>query len=187
MIGYWFSKEDGTTTHLFAPAKIGKTDTYNGTPIPCQHGLHFSPTPWDALQYASGPILWEVESPDDAIPHGDPVNKYAGNWRTYLRRADLTRAMRIFSAKQALYVIHLWDAPAIVGKYLRDEAQGKDRTDIRDAAWAAASAAAWDAASADSAAAWAAVRDPARDAARDAARQSFNKLAMGALGESEQI
>ena len=134
MKGYWFSREDGTTKHLEDPAEVGKTHTFEGDPVPCQAGLHFSPTPWDAVQYACGPIMWEVEGPDDAVPHGDPIDKHAGKWRKYLRRVDLAKTCRLFAAQEALSVVDKWDAPAIVREYLEDEARGIDREDIRAAA-----------------------------------------------------
>ena len=141
MIGYWFSRSDGTTQHLKDPAAVGETHYYKGEPVPCHTGLHFSPTPRDALSYACGPIMWEVEGPDDARPHGEPVDKHSGQWRRYLRRVDLTRALRQFMAREALRVIDRWDAPAIVREYLEDGAKGIDRVDIRLEAWAAASTA----------------------------------------------
>lgn len=139
MKAYWFSKEDNTTEHLKTPAEIGRTDVYEGELIPCNQGLHASPTPFDALQYAFGSILWEVEIDDDAIPHGDPINKYVSHHRTYLRRFDLTRLCYQFAAIQALSVIDKWDAPAIVREYLRDAAWATEwaRAAARDARAAA--------------------------------------------------
>jgi len=145
MKGYWFSKEDGTTEHLKDPAEVGKVHDAPpvdsggnlGPIVPCERGYHASPTPWDALQYACGPILYEVEIPDDAIPHGNPISKYAAKSRRYLRKVDLTAVCRQFAVQQALEVIDLWKPPDIVREYLGDEAEGKDRSDIRAAAWAA--------------------------------------------------
>ncbi len=172
MKAYWFSREDGTTQHQKEPAEIGRTDTVDGKIIPCAKGLHASPTPWDALHYARGPVLWEVEIDDDAIPHlGD---KFASRARKYIRRADLTKAMRSFAAQQALRVAHLWEMPPIVSEYLDATAKGVDREDIRDAALAATRAAAWDAA-------LAATRAAALDAAMAAAKEQFNEMAFHTL------
>jgi len=182
MIGYWFAREDGTTKHLKAPAVIGETHTVDGEIIPCARGLHASPTPWDALKYAKGTVLYEVEIPDDAIPHGDPVDKYAARSRTYLRKVNLERAMYQFAAQQALSELDKWPAPEVVREYIEGTARGEDKSDISgaalEAAFSAARSMAIDTArgevssatfSATFSAAWSAAIDAARDAARSAA------------------
>lgn len=197
MRAYWFSRKDGTTDHQVTPAEIGRTDTVDGEIIPCERGLHASPNPFDALQYACGPVLWEVEIADDSTPHGEPVDKYASSTRKYLRKADLTLVCRKFAAQQAFSVSHFWDAKEIVLAYLKDEANGKDRSDIRpnvrtiasaasDAASAAyldAAAAAYSAASyfdAVSAARAASIRASAASA-DFASKERFNNLAIQEL------
>ena len=67
------------------------------------------------------------------------------------------KEIRRFACQCALDVIHLWDAPPIVKKYLKTGNE-KLRAAAMDAAWAAAGDAAW-----------AAARDAARDAAGAAA------------------
>jgi len=206
MIAYWFSKKDGKTDHLSEPAAIGETHTFIGELIPCRQGLHASPTPWDALQYAYGPLLWEVEIPDDSVPHGTPINKYVAHCRRYLRCVDLAQTCQQFTAIQALSVIDKWNAPAIVRKYLRDTARGIDRSDIRsiardamqDATWAmgqiiareAVRDATWEAAR-DSVRniGWAAAarRALVRDTAWYAARIRFNEMALAALTENTKM
>ena len=167
MKGYWFSREDGTADNQRVPAEIGRTDTVAGAIVPCEHGLHSSPTPWDALQYACGPVLWEVEIGGEIVPHGNPVDKHASSTRTYLRRVDVTVVLRRFAAERALSVIHLWDAPPVVREYLESVTADCERVDIRDAARAAA---------------WAA----ARAAARAAAKNRFNELCEQALDGRQQ-
>jgi len=197
MLGYWFAKEDGRTEHLKHPAVVGKTDTFDGELIPCRAGLHASPTPFDALQYAPGPILFVVEIPDDAIPYGNPVDKYVAASRTYLFRLDVSKIMRQFAAQCALDVFDKWDPPDIVREYIEGTAKGEDkssiRSSIRDAAWAAAGAACamWAAATA---AAWAATNDDAgsamwnaawaADTAWDAQKTNFNNMIADALEEA---
>jgi hypothetical protein len=174
MIGYWFSHADGTTKHQRVPAVDGRTDTCTGKLVPCAQGLHSSPTPWAALVYATGPMLWEVEVPADAVPHGDPVDKHAGRSRTYLRHVDLTSVCRLFALQQAalaaqaaLAVSGRWSMPATVRALLTQVAAGEEYTaaaayeaadaarTAADAAYAATYAAA-DAADAADAAAYAA-------------------------------
>ena len=81
------------------------------------------------------------------------------------------KEIRLFARQCALDVIHLWDAPQLVKKYLKTGDE-KIRDAAWDAAWAATRDAAWDAAmDAAMAAAWAAARAAARAAAWDAMRE----------------
>jgi len=111
-------------------------------------------------------------------------DKISATERKYLWGFDATDTLWRFARLCALDVVHLWDAPDIVVRYLKtgdesirdaawDAARAAARFAARDAAWAAARAAAraaaWDAARAAArAAAWDAARAAARDAAGDA-------------------
>ncbi|MDP3767055.1 MAG: hypothetical protein Q8S13_03495 [Dehalococcoidia bacterium] len=121
----------------------------------CQSGLHASPTAWDALPNAPGPILCRVELDGERI---DGADKSVASRRRIVARLDATVLLRAFARACARDVLHLWKAPEVVRRYL----ETGDET-LRDAAWDAASAAR-DAASA----AW--------DAARARQRQLFNRL-----------
>ena len=182
-VAYWFSREDGTTAHLEDPAEVGKVHTFEGVLKPCKCGLHGSPTPWDALAYAFGPILWIVKLGGEIAAHGDPVDKYVAQSREYLFRLDLTGILRQFAAQCALSVLDKWDPPEVVREYIEGTARGEDKSAIREtacaAAWATAEDAAcdadWNAAAARDAAwdeAWDAACDAARDAAWAAARDA---------------
>jgi hypothetical protein len=160
--GWWF----GTTDKKLLNGDgrkivIGKTYKVKGEIIPCEHGLHLSKRIIDALQYAPGPVIYKVVGSGVIVPHGDPVDKYACSERTYVSGGvDITDTLRLFARQCALSVIHLWNPPEIVVRYLKTGDES-----IRDAAWdAARDAAAWDAA-----------RDAARDAAWDAGITKFNK------------
>jgi hypothetical protein len=201
MKGYWFSRDDGTTEHQKTPVVIGRTDTFDGEPIPCQQGLHWSPTPWDALQYAAGCRLWEVEG-EGGVSHGVPIDKYAGTARTPLRSVDLRPVMVEFSCRQAEGVLHIYEkkypddprprnAIEAARAFMRGEITKEQLDAAGDSAWDATRAA-WDAPRAAWAAAWAAARAAgaawdatraARDAG-DAARTMFNEMAMAALEEA---
>jgi len=178
MIGYWFSNDDGTTEHQTMPAVVGRTDTFDGDPVPCECGLHASPTPWDALQYARGGRLWKVAIPADSVPHGNPVDKFAARSRKYLRCVDLRPALVEFSCRQAEGVLHIYekkypndDRPRKAIEAARAYQRGEINKDQLAATRAAARAAAWDAS-------WA--------AAWDAAKKMFNEMALAALdGEIE--
>ena len=142
----------------------GKWLKHDGDVIPCESGLHASPTPFDALQYAPGEMLHQVELRGTIIPHGNPLDKFAASERKILATIDCTPIVRLFARRVALDVIHLWNAPSVVKEYLETGDESK-----RAAAWDAARAAAWDAA-------WDAARAAARAAARDAAWDAKQKL-----------
>ncbi len=148
---------------------------HTGPVVPCESGLHASEHPFDALQYAPGPVLCLVECGGSIAYDGNPRDKLACSERTIVARMDATDMLRYFARQQALRVVHLWDAPDVVLDYLMgDEAS---MAAARDAAWAAARAAALDAAwDAARAAARAAAWDAAWDAAWAAARKDFNAL-----------
>lgn len=128
----------------------------------CVSGLHASRRPWHALAYAPGPVLCEVEVEGVEAEHDD---KLVARRRRIVRRVDLTDDLRAFARQCALDVIHLWEAPDVVRRYLETGDESL-RAAARDAAWdvtrdVATDDAAW-------AAAWAAVRAAARgDAAWD--------------------
>ena len=98
----------------------------------CASGLHASPTPWDALQYAPGVLLHLVELDGEIISQD---YKSVARLGKILATIDATDLMRKFARTVALKVVHLWKAPQVVLDYLNigDES-------LRDAAWAAA----WD-------------------------------------------
>jgi hypothetical protein len=131
---------------------------HTGEVIPCQSGLHASEHPFDALQFAPGPVLCLVECGGIIKPHGNPVDKIACSERTIIARMDATPLLRYFARSQALSVVHLWDAPQVVLDYLmgddaaRAAAWAAAWAATGDAAWAAAGAAAWAAAGEDFAA-----------------------------------
>jgi len=164
---------------------IGHKLVFNGTPILCQQGYHASIHPFDALQYAPGALLHLVEVGGKVLHQQD---KIVGTERTILQSIDATSLLRLFARQQALSVLHLWKAPAIVRKYLETGDEN-----LRDAAWAAR-AAAWaagDAAWAARAAAWAAedAAWAAGDAARAAARaaRAAARAAAWAAGDAARI
>ncbi len=161
---------------------IGVTHKIEGAPVPCQNGLHGSVKLMDALKYAPGPVVWEVELGGDIVAHEDG-DKLAATERTYLRGGiDITDTLRAFARRCALDVIHLWDAPEIVKRYLKTGGESIRGT-AGDAAWDAARAAAMDA---PSAAARAAAMDADMDAARanhamEAARAAARGAARAAI------
>lgn len=138
----------------------------------CESGLHASRRPWDALQYAPGAVLCLVEVADIAEEREEQL---VAHRRRIVRRVDLTTDLRAFARQCARDVLHLWDAPEVVRRYL----ESGDET-LREAAREAAREVAWDAfavewavssaASAAMVAAGASALEAAREAANAAAR-----------------
>jgi hypothetical protein len=163
---WWFAASDRLPYKDGRKIIIGKTHSLKGQIILCNHALHGSIHPFDALQYATGPYLYKVEQWGDIIQEND---KLGSRYRKYLQMHDITYELRLFARQQALSVIHLWDAPEIVKKYLET---GEEL--IRDAARSVAEDSAWNAArsaarSAAKDSAWNAARFAARSAAKDSA------------------
>src|SRR5690606_23591034 len=120
-----------------------------------ESGLHASRRPWHALQFAPGATLCLVDL-DEIVE--EERNKLVARRRRIVRRVDLTADLRSFACACARDVLHLWDAPDVVRRYL----ESGDET-LRAAAWAAA----WDDEGAD---AWCAARNAPRDGAWAASR-----------------
>ena len=141
-VGYWFSDSSGVLPHGDGrPIVIGQKLSIKGKLVICRNALHGSFHPFDALQYAPGPILHRVLFSSARVEHSDKVGSRS---RTVLASVDATAMLRQFARTQALSVIHLWEAPTIVREYLEtgDEtkrgAAAAAATAARDAAWAAA-------------------------------------------------
>jgi hypothetical protein len=97
---------------------LGVTHTVKGKPVPCTHGLHGSMRILDAVKYAPGPVVWEVELGGTIVEHDDR-DKHAATERTYLRGGiDVSDTLRAFARWAALSVAHLWDMPIVVQKFL---------------------------------------------------------------------
>ena len=147
-----------------------------GEPVLCQRGLHASKRPIDALRYAPGFILSKVYLSGEVIRGND---KSVATHREVIAVANVEHILREFARKCALDVIHLWDAPNVVVRYLETGDES-----LRDAALDAARAAAWAAAAAARAAARAAAWDATGAAARDAARDGQNKRLLKMIAEA---
>jgi hypothetical protein len=149
--------------------KNGEWLEYTGKVKMCESGLHFSPTPAQALEYAPGATLCYVEI--ENVVEQDK-NKGVCTRRKIIAKMDATEVLRYFARMQALSVSHLWADSDDPGDVVLDYLLTGDEN-ARAAAWAAARAAAW-AAALD--AAWDAAWDAARDAALAAALDAFNEL-----------
>ena len=171
MKAYHFLKADMRTGAGNEPAwEIGQyraiPPTQQNKIALCQYGYHASPTLWDALQYAEGPMACLVQVPK-ASAKDDSKSVHVS--RKLLDAVNIERELRLFAADCAEHVLYIFerecpndDRPRQAIQAARDFANGK----IRDAARDAAGAAARDAAGA-----------PAGDAAWDAARAAAGAAA----------
>ena len=154
MIAYHFLKADMRAGQGLQKAwKVGETRTLKGgAVIPCARGFHGSPTAFDALQFAPGPMLCLVELRGDVTPHGNPVDKYVARSRKLIAVVNVERELRLFAADCAEHVLWIFEKEFPNDSRPRDAiAAARDRADAAGgAAWAAGAAAdaaegAWDA------------------------------------------
>ena len=148
--------------------EVGREYVFDGEPVMCVRGYHASRNVFDALKYAPGPILSWVECKEITEERDD---KLVCRRRRVIATIDATELLRRFARLCALDVIHLWDAPDVVVRYLKTGDES-----IRDAAMAAA----WDARSDANAAA----RSDANVAARNAAKPDARIAARSAAWAS---
>jgi hypothetical protein len=157
----------GETLRDGSPApRNGRKLVFKGEPILCSQGLHASIDPFDALQYAPGPVLCRVWCSGVIIPASD---KLVCTQRTIVARMDATEMLRYFARTQALSVVHLYpnSTDDVVFDYLMtgsENLQAAANAATVHAAWAAmtnaaarvSAANAANAATANAAATWAA-------------------------------
>jgi hypothetical protein len=178
--------------------EIGETRTIadRSRIILCEYGYHSSPSLWDALNYAHGPMacLVEISKPIQTDETTDSRKAVSAS-RTLIKAVNIDRELRLFACDCAERVLHIYErddpskaprqAIEVARRFANGKATKKELDAARAAAWAAARAAAWDAARAaarDAAwdAAWDAARAAARAATRDAAvqwqRQHFEEM-----------
>jgi hypothetical protein len=102
----------------------------------CNYGLHASKRILDALQYAPGPMVCRVELIGERLDDNDKSVAYERHVEWMM---DATDILRKFARLCALDVIHCWDAPDVVIRYLKTGEES-----MRAAAWDAARDAARD-------------------------------------------
>jgi len=133
--GWWFGPSDKKLLNGDGrEVVIGETHKVDGEIRPCLHGLHLSTRILDALQYATGPVVYRVIGSGVVVPHGSPTDKYACSERTYTAGGiDISEILFKFARWCALDVAHLWSAPDVVLEFLktgddskREAARGAD-------------------------------------------------------------
>ena len=158
ILAYHFT--DGWQLRDGQPLVVGSEYVFDGDPVMCESGYHASRHVFDAMVNAPGSILSRVECKEITDECGD---KIVCRRRRVIATIDATKILQKFARMCALDVIHLWDAPDVVVRYLKTGDES-----LRDAAWSAAwdaRSAAWDTMSA----AWSAAMDVAWSAAWSAA------------------
>ena len=101
----------------------------------CEKGLHASRTPFQALGFAPGFKLHKVEI-EGIVAETD--DKLVARRRRIIATIDAKDLILSFARKQALSVIHLFDCPPILKKWLEtgDESIRAEARDAADAAYA---------------------------------------------------
>ena len=119
----------------------------------CEYGYHSSPTLWDALQYANGPMACLIKVGKSYGSDTSPAPKNVHAKRQLIKAVNIGRELRLFAADCAERVLYLFekerpddDRPRKAIQAARDFANGKIEAAAREAAGAAAWAAAWAAA-----------------------------------------
>ena len=153
MQSYHFLEADMTTYNGKEPAwTVGETRTMKGKVAMCGRGYHASPTLFDALKYASGPVACIVELGDPVVWQED---KGVSLSRKLAKACNVERELRLYAADCAEHVAHLYTCktkwqPAQTIEVVRRFANGQATADEL------AEAAAWAAGAASGAATWAA-------------------------------
>jgi len=152
MIAWYFSNNERELGNGDGrPIIVGETHKVTGTPVLCQHGLHGSIKPLDALQYAKGHYLYRVEIGGDIVVGND---KIVGTERTYLQEINAEDILRKFARKVAMINIENIKPYCDSAKYDKilkwletgaEQHRSAAQSAARTAAWSAARTAAWSA------------------------------------------
>lgn len=130
----------------------------------CAYGLHASKRLIDALQYAPGTILYEVELSGKIVEGSDKV---VAEHRKYIREIDATSILSEFARKQALINIEKIKPYCSIEDYnLILKWLNTSDKELRSAAWSAA---------------WSAARSATESAARSAAESAAWSAAESAV------
>ena len=105
---YHFLKTDmGAGQGKEPPWTVGESRTITTTPVLCWRGYHASPTVFDALRYAPGPILCEVELTGEVLTDTD---KSVGQGRRLIAAVNIERELRVFACDCAERVLPSFEA-----------------------------------------------------------------------------
>jgi len=144
---------------------VGEWLKHDGDVAMCKSGLHLSKHPYDALKYAPEATLHRVRGRGDIIESDDKIVCRERVILWTIPTETMQTLLWDYARWCALQVVHLWDAPDVVVKYLKTGDESL-REAARAAAWTAR-AASW--------AAWTASRTASRAASREASREASEK------------
>ena len=131
----WHWVRDNCTLLDGSPLEIGQRLVHKGNLKMCKSGYHASLKALDTLHYALGQICCRVEVGGEIILDTD---KLVASERTALWAIDATEVLRSFARWCALEVVHLWNAPEVVRKYLET-----GREELQVATWSTTWSTAW--------------------------------------------
>lgn len=134
-----------------SPWTVGETRIATGPLVLCQNGYHHSPTLFDGLKYAPGPVLCLVEVDEDGP--SDDTKGCSRSW-TLLKAVNVERELRLLACRIAEDVLPLWEttyptdlrprqAIQTARRYANGQATVVELGATRAATWAAARAATW--------------------------------------------
>ena len=109
---YHFLNADMTASSGNEPRwEIGETRTIAATKRIklCAYGYHSSPTLWDALQYANGPVACLVKVGKSYASNKSPAPKNVHAKRTLIKAVNIDRELRLFAADCAEHVLCLFE------------------------------------------------------------------------------
>lgn len=125
----------------------GETRTFEGYIELCEAGYHHSPTPFDGLEYAPGPVLCQVEV---SWPIEVDETKGVSRTRRLIAHRDTSQELRLYAcdcAERALQREHnagqepdvrSWQAVEVARRFAMDEAIQEELETARTAAAAVA-------------------------------------------------
>lgn len=164
------------------PWQLGETRVWEGTVELCKAGYHHSPTPFDGLEFAPGPILSRVEA---SAPLSGDACKAASQSRRLVAYRSVERELRLFACDCAERALNRerehgrepdrrsWAAVDVARQYARG---GATLAELESAARSAESAAAWSAAAWSAEAAALSAAEAARSAERTWQAERFNSV-----------
>ena len=141
MKAYHFLKSDMTAGSGDEPPwKVGEERTYEGELELCQSGYHSSPTWYDCLAYAPGPMACIVEISGETIRE---KSKSVSRARKLINAVDASRELRLFAcdcAERAMTRANWkdersWNAIRVARLYAEGNATEQE---LKSAAWSAA-------------------------------------------------
>lgn len=116
LLCWHFLADTGLLRNGRTPPPDGEWLEHEGEIVPCKSGLHASVRAFNAVRGSLGSIVCRVEIDGDVVEHEG--NKHVGRRRKILWRANASATLRMYARRQALSVLHLWEAPDVMREFL---------------------------------------------------------------------